>query len=159
MREIHAIEIKDEAHVGTARRAVHRFASHLGFDEKALAELDIVVQEIGTNTVRYAAAGGWLHYTIPLGSTPGVELFYWDTGPGIYDLDRAIRDGVSTSASLGAGLGAIQRLMDEFDVYSTVRKSARLSLHERRTSHGTALLARKWVKADENEVPIITEAK
>src|ERR671939_1581691 len=148
MREIHSIEIKDEAHVGTARRAVHRFASHLGFDEKALAELDIVVQETGTNAVRYASAGGWLHYTTPLGSTPGVELFYWDTGPGIYDLDRAIRDGVSTSASLGAGLGAIQRLMDEFDVYSTLPVSSRLT--PRRTSHGTALLARKWLDRGED---------
>src|SRR5918911_760991 len=138
MRELHAIEIKDEAHVGTARRAVHRFARHLGFDEKAFAELDIVVQEIGTSAVRYASAGGWLHYTIPLGSTPGIELFYWDTGPGIFDLDRAIRDGVSTSGSLGAGLGAIRRLMDEFDVYSTVRLTGKL-LPQKRTTHGTVL--------------------
>src|SRR5918911_99259 len=134
MREIHAIEIKDEAHVGTARRAVHRFASHLGFDETALAELDIVVQEIGTNAARYATAGGRLHYTTPLGARPGIELFYWDRGPGIYNLDRAIRDGVSTSGSLGAGLGAILRLMDEFDVYSTLRTTSRLALPERRTS-------------------------
>lgn len=145
MREIRSLEIKDEAHVGTARRVVHRFASGLGFDEKALAEIDIVVQEIGMNAARYATNGGWLHYTTPLGSTHGLELFYWDTGPGIYDLDRAIRDGVSTSGSLGAGLGAIRRLTDEFDVYSTVRVTSRLSFSERRTSHGTAILVRKWV--------------
>ncbi|HEX8843736.1 MAG TPA: ATP-binding protein [Pyrinomonadaceae bacterium] len=149
MREIHSVEIKDEAHVGTARRAIHRFASNLGFGETDLAELDIVVQEIGTNAARYADAGGWLHYTTPLAPAPGIELFYWDTGPGIYDLDRAIRDGVSTSGSLGAGLGAIRRLMDEFDVYSTVRITSRLSLSQRRTSHGTALMARKWVSAEE----------
>ena len=152
MREIFSIEIKDEAHVGTARRSVHRFASRLGFDEKALAELDIVVQEIGTNAVRYASAGGRLHYTTPLGARSGLELFYWDRGPGIYDLDRAIRDGVSTSGSLGAGLGAILRLMDEFDVYSTIRTTSRLSLGERRTSHGTALLARKWVGGRDSDV-------
>ncbi|HYJ47136.1 MAG TPA: ATP-binding protein, partial [Pyrinomonadaceae bacterium] len=146
MREIHSVEIRDDAHVGTARRAVHRFADELGFGENELAELDIVVQEIGTNAARYSSHGGWLHYTAPLGDASGLELFYWDTGPGIYDLDRAIRDGVSTSGSLGAGLGAIRRLMDEFDVYSTVPVSSRLS-SQRRTSHGTALLARKWVAA------------
>jgi anti-sigma regulatory factor (Ser/Thr protein kinase) len=146
MREIHSVEIKDEAQVGTARRAVHRFASEQGFGETELAELDIVVQEVGTNAARYATGGGWLHYTTPLGACPGVELFYWDSGPGIYDLDRAIRDGVSTSGSLGAGLGAIRRLMDEFEVYSTLPASGRLSLaQQRRTSHGTALLARKWL--------------
>jgi anti-sigma regulatory factor (Ser/Thr protein kinase) len=159
MREIHSIEIKDEAHVGTARRAVHRFASDLGFEETALAEIDIVVQEIGTNAARYASAGGWLHYMTPLGTEVGIELVYWDTGPGIYNLDRAIRDGVSTSGSLGAGLGAIRRLMDEFDVYSTLRMTSRLSLTPRRTAHGTALLARKWLKNDREETVESAEAR
>jgi anti-sigma regulatory factor (Ser/Thr protein kinase) len=149
MREIHSIEIKDEAHVGTARRAVHRFASSLGFGETDLAQLDIVVQEIGTNAARYATAGGWLHYTTTLGTSVGLELFYWDAGPGIYDLDRAIRDGVSTSGSLGAGLGAIRRLMDEFDVYSTLPVVSRHP--QRRTSHGTAMLTRKWLTKEEEE--------
>jgi anti-sigma regulatory factor (Ser/Thr protein kinase) len=154
MREIHSVEIKDEAEVGTARRAVHNFASTLGFNETDLAELDIVVQEIGTNAARYALNGGRLHYTTPLGDWPGVELFYWDTGPGIYDLDRAIRDGVSTSGSLGTGLGAIRRLMDEFDVYSTLPTTARLSLaQQRRTSHGTVMLTRKWLNKGAEEAP------
>lgn len=159
MRAIHSIEIKDEAQVGTARRAVHEFASGLGFDETELAQIDIVVQEIGTNAARYASAGGWLHYTTPLGTSPGIELFYWDTGPGIYDLDRAVRDGVSTSGSLGAGLGAIRRLMDEFDVYSTLRTTSRLSLSQRRTFHGTALLTRKWLRDGREEMPGSDEAR
>jgi anti-sigma regulatory factor (Ser/Thr protein kinase) len=159
MREINSIEIKDEAHVGTARRFVHGFASDLGFSEQELAEIDIVVQEIGTNAARYADLGGRLHYTQTLGDAAGLELFYWDTGPGIYDLDRAIRDGVSTSGSLGAGLGAIRRLMDEFDVYSTIRKTARLSLSQRRSFHGTTLLARKWVRGAKNQNPVSEEAR
>ena len=133
---------------------MHSFASDLGFDETELAQLDIVVQEIGTNAARYATAGGWLHYTTTLGAGVGIELFYWDAGPGIYDLDRAIRDGVSTSGSLGAGLGAIRRLMDEFDVYSTLRTTTRLSLSQlRRTFHGTAMLARKWLNTEHDETP------
>jgi anti-sigma regulatory factor (Ser/Thr protein kinase) len=145
MREIRSIQISDEAQVGAARRAVHEYAGDLGFTETEQAEIDIVVQEIGTNAAVYATGGGVLHYTATLDAHPGLELFYWDTGPGIYDLDRAIRDGVSTSGSLGAGLGAIRRLMNEFDVYSTVRQTSRLSLATaRRTTHGTALLARKW---------------
>jgi anti-sigma regulatory factor (Ser/Thr protein kinase) len=148
MREIRSIEITDEAQVGAARRAVHEYAGQLGFSDTELAELDIVVQEIGTNAVSYANGSGWLHFTKPLGADIGLELFYWDKGPGIYNLDRAIRDGVSTSGSLGAGLGAIRRLTDEFDVYSTVRTTARLA--QRRTSHGTALLTRKWLARPEH---------
>lgn len=145
------MEVYDEAQVGAARRAVHEYAHRLGFTEHELAELDIVVQEIGTNAVRYAAGGGWLHFTTPLGDAPGIEIFYWDKGPGIHDLDRAVRDGVSLGGGLGAGLGAIRRLMDEFDAYSTIRnvktERATSSLSSRRTTHGTALLGRKWLAA------------
>ncbi|HEY6186096.1 MAG TPA: ATP-binding protein [Pyrinomonadaceae bacterium] len=161
MREISSIEIGHEAQVGTARRAVHDYASELGFNETALAEIDIVVQEIGTNAVAYSTGGGWLHFTVTLGADPGLELFYWDTGPGIYNMDRAIRDGVSTSGSLGAGLGAIRRLMDDFEIYSTLPMTGRLTLSQkRRTSHGTALLARKWLRQDvEDWTPGREEAK
>jgi anti-sigma regulatory factor (Ser/Thr protein kinase) len=159
------MEVRDEAQVGSVRRAVHSFARVVGFTERELAELDIVVQEIGTNAVRYAEGGGSLHFTTPLGAEPGIEIFYCDKGPGIGDLERAVRDGVSSGGGLGAGLGAIQRLMDEFEVYSTVKAgktgrhaaaSTSLSLStsslsssqtSRRTTHGTALLGRKWIAA------------
>ncbi len=144
VRVFHSLKISDEAEVGAARRSVSRYAGRLGFGEKEMAELEIVVQEIGTNAVRYATDGGCLHWRAVGGIEPGIELFYWDKGPGIADLDRAVRDGVSTSGGLGAGMGAIRRLTDEFDVYSTVNSTSRLT-HSRRTTHGTALLARKWV--------------
>ncbi len=146
MRVFNSLEIKDEAQVGAARRAVRRFAAPLGFSEDELAELDIVVQEIGTNAARYATTGGCLHWTTPLVDVPGLELFYCDKGPGIYDLDRVVRDGVSTGGSLGGGMGAISRLLDEFEAYSTVR-GATQRLVKRRTTHGTALFGRKWVAA------------
>ncbi|HWW76282.1 MAG TPA: ATP-binding protein, partial [Pyrinomonadaceae bacterium] len=63
MRTFQTQEIKEEGHVGAARRGVRRFASGLGFSDDRLAEIDIVVQEIGTNAVRYASGGGCLHWT------------------------------------------------------------------------------------------------
>jgi anti-sigma regulatory factor (Ser/Thr protein kinase) len=146
MRVFHCQEIKEEAHVGAARRAVQRYASRLGFGEEALAELAIVVQEIGTNAVRYATLGGCLNWTTTLtGTRLGLELFYCDKGPGIYDLDAAFRDGVSTGGSLGTGFGAMRRLLDEFDAYSIVKGTTRrLVAPQRRTTHGTAMLGRKW---------------
>jgi anti-sigma regulatory factor (Ser/Thr protein kinase) len=145
MRDVHTQEIKEEAQVGAARRGVRRFASGLKFSEDQLAELDIVVQEIGTNAVRYATSGGCLHWSETLGEEPGLELFYFDQGPGIYDLERALRDGVSSGGSLGTGFGAMRRLLDEFDVYSTVKGTTRRLTNERRSTFGTALLGRKWV--------------
>ncbi|HEV2880821.1 MAG TPA: ATP-binding protein [Pyrinomonadaceae bacterium] len=147
MRVIQSMEVRDEAQVGAVRRAVHMYAGQIGFTERELAEVDIVVQEVGTNAARYATGGGQIHFTDTLGAEPGLEIFYTDRGPGIYDLDRVVRDGVSTGGSLGAGLGAVRRLMDEFEVYSTVQNTGRLASLARRTTHGTALLLRKWVAA------------
>jgi anti-sigma regulatory factor (Ser/Thr protein kinase) len=151
MRVFHTQSIKEEAHVGAARRGVRRFASALGFSDDRLAELDIVVQEMGTNAVRYATGGGCLHWSETLGEEPGLELFYYDKGPGVYDLERALRDGVSSGGSLGTGFGAMRRLLDEFDVYSTVKGTTRRLTTARRTTHGTALLGRKWVRPFDDE--------
>ena len=144
MRVFHSQEIKDEAQVGAARRAVHRDASRLDFDADALAEIDIVVQELGTNAARYATDGGCLYWTSALGDAAGLELFYCDKGPGIYDLERATRDGVSSGGSLGTGFGAMRRMLDEFDVFSIVKGTTRRLALARRTTHGTAILGRKW---------------
>src|ERR687889_1934967 len=151
MRVFQTQEIKEEAHVGAARRGVRRFASRLGFSDDRLAEMDIVVQEIGTNAVRYASGGGCLHWTEAPGDEAGLELFYFDKGPGIYDLERARRDGVSSGGSLGTGFGAMRRLLDEFDIYTTAKHTTRRLSSARRTTWGTALLGRKWAAEDDGD--------
>ena len=136
--------------MGAARRAVHRYAAGLDFDDGALAEIDIVVQELGTNAARYATGGGCLHWTSALGEAAGLELFYCDKGPGIYDLERATRDGVSSGGSLGTGFGAMRRLLDEFDVFSIVKGTTRRLTPARRSTHGTAVMGRKWVASSQD---------
>jgi len=145
MRVFQSQAIRDEPQVGAARRAVRRFAEQAGFGADALSDLEIVVQEIGTNSVRYATQGGCLHWRETGGGGPGVEILYEDKGPGIQDLDRALRDGVSSAGSLGTGFGAMRRLLDEFDAYSSVKGTTRRLTSTRRTTWGTALFGRKWV--------------
>lgn len=145
MRLFNTQDIKDDSQVGAARRAVHRFASRAGFREEQLSDLDIVVQEMATNAVRYATSGGCLHWREAPGDGHGIELVYEDKGPGIYDLDRALRDGVSTGGSLGTGFGAMRRLLDEFDAFSVPKGTTRRLSTARRTTYGTVLLGRKWV--------------
>ena len=144
MRLFQTQEIKDDSQVGAARRAVHRFASRQGLREEQLSDLDIVVQEIATNAARYATSGGCLHWREAPGGEPGIELFYYDKGPGIYDLERALRDGVSTGGSLGTGFGAMRRLLDEFDAHSVPKGTTRRLSNARRTTYGTVILGRKW---------------
>ncbi|HYH85697.1 MAG TPA: SpoIIE family protein phosphatase, partial [Pyrinomonadaceae bacterium] len=101
---------------------------------------------LGTNAARYATDGVCLHWTSALGAASGLELFYFDKGPGIYDLERATRDGVSSGGSLGTGFGAMRRLLDEFDAFSIVKGTTRRLALARRTTHGTAIMGRKWAE-------------
>lgn len=146
MRHIlQSLEITDATQIGAARRAVARAARALGFSDQQVAELEIVVQEIGTNAVRYATSERWIHFGTTLGMSTGLEVVYWDKGPGIYDVEEALRDGYSTGGGLGAGFGAILRLTDEFEIYSSPGVSTARRLKEAaRTTSGTVLLVRKW---------------
>src|ERR1700750_3402775 len=158
MRPFNTQEIKDDSQVGAARRAVHRFASRTGLGEEKLSDLDIVVQEIATNAVRYATSGGCLHWRETPGKEAGIEFFYEDKGPGIYDLERALRDGVSTGGGLGSGFGAMRRLLDEFDAFSVPKGTTRRLSTSRRTTHGTVILGRKWADSEPKDASARADA-
>jgi hypothetical protein len=82
---------------------------------------------------------------------PGLEIIYVDKGPGIEDLSTALEDGFTTSGTMGAGLGAIQRMADEFYIYSSPHSTTRgLALYGR-TNHGTAIVFRKHLGINEKE--------
>jgi hypothetical protein len=72
--------------------------------------------------------------------SPGIEMVTIDAGPGFGDAAAAVRDGHSTSGTLGIGLGAIRRLADFWDLYSV-------------PGHGTALVARFWPAPHPTAVP------
>jgi anti-sigma regulatory factor (Ser/Thr protein kinase) len=103
----------------------HRHA--LGAD--AAGRLAIVVTEAATNIVRHAGFGVIVLRALLEGPAPRIEMLALDKGPGIPDVERAMRDGYSTSGTAGRGLGGMQRLTDVFELYS-------------QRGVGTALLAR-----------------
>ncbi len=114
-----------ERSLGAAiKRDIHQLALGLPFSPRRLAELDIVVAELLSNLVKHAHQGELL--VRPVGSrwgavpVPGLELIALDNGPGMADPARMLQDGVSTTQTLGQGLGAINRLSDLFQLYSVV---------------------------------------
>jgi len=124
--------VAEASQVSELRRAAVGIAGRLGFDETAAARAAIVVTEVASNLVKHARAGEILLRPVHSGEKgAGLEVLSLDSGPGIADVGRALRDGYSTAGSSGSGLGAIQRLASEFDLYSTA-------------GSGTALLARLW---------------
>ncbi len=121
--------VTDSSQVGEVRRATVRLAESLGMSESRRSDAAIVATELSTNLARHAQGGRvWLQ-PLQWGGTTWLDLVAVDTGPGIGDLARCLQDGYSTRGTAGTGFGAIRRLSDEFDVYSSLPK-------------GTAVLAR-----------------
>ncbi|WP_188985713.1 SpoIIE family protein phosphatase [Pseudomonas matsuisoli] len=106
--------VAESAHVDAARRAVVRLAATVTSDETVLGRIAIVVQELAYNLVRHAGHGELLHAL-----NDGVlDIIALDKGPGMTDVRRCLSDDYSTAGTMGAGLGAIQRQSDVFDIYS-----------------------------------------
>ena len=89
------------------------------------------ISELARNIVQYAQHGE-IVLSVVEGSRPGIQIVARDQGPGIADLEQAMRDGYSTGGSLGLGLPGAKRLMDEFTIDSEVGK-------------GTIVSVRKWL--------------
>ena len=135
-----AIPVSDVGDLSTARLAARSMSTAIGFDERAVEEIALVVSELATNLVKHAKEGILrLQRTEEAGKT-GIQIESEDQGPGIANVERAIADNFSTSGSLGCGLGAVNRLMDEFDVIS-------------RPGAGTSIVCKRWLRLDVPRAP------
>jgi anti-sigma regulatory factor (Ser/Thr protein kinase) len=106
-------------------------AESAGFDPAAVEEIALAVTELATNLLHHARGGTLTLTPLADAGRAGVEVLSQDHGPGIPDIERALANGFSTVGSRGVGLGAVNRLMDEFDLSS-------------RPGVGTRVLCRKW---------------
>jgi anti-sigma regulatory factor (Ser/Thr protein kinase) len=130
-----AILVSDVGDLGAARLAARSMSAAIGFDERAVEEIALVVSELATNLVKHAKDGVLrLGRTEEAGRT-GIQIDSEDRGPGIPNVEQAIADNFSTAGSLGCGLGAVNRLMDEFDVAS-------------RSGAGTSIVCKRWLRLD-----------
>ncbi|WP_312487741.1 ATP-binding SpoIIE family protein phosphatase [Massilia timonae] len=115
----HVFAVSHASDVAAVRRAGQKLAESLGFNETRAGQLALIITEAATNILKHAGEGQ-IHVgpaQSPAGI--GVDVLALDRGPGIADLSSSLVDGVSTAGTAGTGLGALHRLSDEFDVYST----------------------------------------
>jgi len=120
----------DEDVVGL-RKHVRERAVAIALSLVDQTKLVTAASELARNTIKYGG-GGEVHLdSLEDGFRRGVGLIFVDNGPGIPDLDQALRDGFTTGGGLGLGLGGSKRLVDEFDIDS-------------RPGEGTAVSVVKW---------------
>jgi anti-sigma regulatory factor (Ser/Thr protein kinase) len=113
-----SLVLAEASQVSAARMAAQRMAGALGFDPTRTGRMSIAVTEAATNMVRHAHGGTLAVRAVWRGEVVGIEALAVDGGPGMKSFAASAVDGVSSAGSAGTGLGAIQRMADEFDVYT-----------------------------------------
>ena len=117
-----------DANVVTARLKGRDLASRAGFTSTDLTLIATAISEIARNIVKFAQRGEIVIRTVDEPGRRGVTVIARDAGPGIADLPKAMRDGVSTYRGLGLGLPGARRLMDEFEIVSEVGKGTTVTM-------------------------------
>jgi len=126
------LRLNDDSDVAAARRRARELALGSGLPTLAVEELVTAVSEIAHNVVVHAARGELLLAIAGGEERPAVVVIASDDGPGIANIEDAMRDGYSTGRGLGLGLPSARRLVDEFEIRSSPQA-------------GTVVTLRKWL--------------
>ena len=123
--------INSDQDIVTARQKGRALAIELGFSAGDATLVATSISELARNIVSYARKGEIQLNTVQGSGRQGILIVASDDGPGIQDIRQAMRDGFSTSGSLGLGLPGVRRLMDEFEIASE-------------PGQGTIVKVKKW---------------
>ncbi len=123
--------INSDQDIVTARQRGRALAIEVGFSTGDATLIATAISELARNIVSYARKGEISLKQVHASSRQGILIVASDDGPGIRDIRQAMRDGFSTSGSLGLGLPGVRRLMDEFEIASE-------------PGRGTTVKVKKW---------------
>ena len=127
------VTISSDKDIVDARQKGRSIALALGFSPGGATLIATAISELARNIVSYAQSGEIVIKAINGNPRDGIQVIAQDQGPGIHDVQQALRDGFSTSGSLGLGLPGVKRLMDEFQIDS-------------KENQGTTVVVKKWKK-------------
>lgn len=114
------MSIQSAADVVLVRQAVRKFAVELGFSLVDQTKIVTAASELARNTLDYGGGGTVKLEALRDGIRRGLRLTFEDQGPGIPDIELALKDGYTTGNGLGMGLSGTKRLVNEFNIVSRV---------------------------------------
>jgi serine/threonine-protein kinase RsbT len=121
-------EVRSSEDVVLVRQAVREASVASGFSLVDQTKLVTAASELARNMVIYGG-GGTLHMAmLNDGAKRGLRLSFEDHGPGIADVEQALRDGFTTGGGLGLGLGGARRLANEFEIDSRPGVGTRVTI-------------------------------
>jgi len=125
------VAINSDQDIVSARQKGRVMANEIGFSTGDATLVATAISELARNIVSYASKGQITLKVVNGLNRQGISVIASDDGPGITDIRQALRDGYSTSGSLGLGLPGVRRLMDEFEISS-------------QPGQGTTVTVKKW---------------
>ena len=124
-----SIPIRSSDHVVTVRQTSPGHGrSELGFRLVDQTKIVTAASELARNTVVYGGGGTVLIEEVENGSRAGLRITFEDHGPGIADVELAMKDGYTTGGGLGLGLSGSKRLSNEFEIHSTPGTGTRVAI-------------------------------
>ena len=112
--------------VVVVRQAVRQRAVELGFSLVDQTKIVTAASELARNAIQHGGGGRATIEAVTDGLRRGLRLTFEDDGPGIGDIQTAMRDGFSTAGGLGLGLSGAKRLSNEFSIASTPGRGTRV---------------------------------
>src|SRR5580693_6619057 len=126
------VAVLTDIDIVAARQQGRQLASSLGFHSTDQTLIATAISELARNIIVYAGTGQIAMQPVEESNRRGIMVTASDHGPGIPDVEVAMRDGYSTGNSLGLGLPGTKRLMDTFQILSTF-------------GEGTTVIVKKWL--------------
>jgi serine/threonine-protein kinase RsbT len=130
--DTHETRLSIRSEIDLARAVLHagRCCAALGFDRPGSQMVATAVSELARNVIKYASRGEVIIQGVSRRGRKGVEVVVHDAGPGIADIEQALRDHYSSSGTLGLGLPGVKRMMDEFLIESTLAEGTRITIRK-----------------------------
>ena len=118
--------LRSDDHIVLVRQAVRQRAIEQGFSLVDQTKIVTAASELARNTITHGGGGLATIELVSEGIRRGIRLVFEDNGPGIADLELAMKDGYSTGGGLGLGLSGAKRLSNEFAIQSNPGTGTRI---------------------------------
>ena len=122
------LSIKTSDDVVRVRQEARTRAVEIGLGLVDQTKIVTAASELARNTLDYGGGGTARLQIVQNGARKGLRLIFEDQGPGIPDIDLALKDGYTTGSGLGLGLSGAKRLSNEFEIHSKVGEGTRVSI-------------------------------
>ena len=123
-----SMRLASEQDIVMSRQQVRRLTQQLKFSLVDQTKMITAASELSRNTVVHGRGGDMRWELLDDGIRRGLRLHFEDQGPGIPDMKLALTDGWTSGGGMGLGLPGSKRLVQEFEVHSTVGQGTRVSI-------------------------------